>query len=546
MSSYALILAAVIAYAAIFTVLYIFRKRVERNIGFQGPIIMLKTKKLLGLIKRVGNRKKLCRTYSIFSIVLSAGAMVIVFLSLLWMAVLTIHNPPAEGVSPRAVIGLPVINPYIPLIYGVIGLVIAVVVHEFAHGIVASSEKISVRSVGVVFLIIPLGAFVEPDEDELRSAKMRKRVAIYSAGPAANMVVGLAFMILFMLVFAPAISPTHDGILVSNVDEHGAAKLAGMSAGDIIYMVNGTNVHTISEFFNAMNKTRAGERISVGFYSKDRGEIIANVTLGYNPYYTEAVSKNRDKYGWALRERGYIGILVNDTEDGVCVVDVVRKSPAWGKVNVGDIILSVNINGTDIAINNSAEFMDEINKTHPLQNIIITVLRVESNKVDSINITVGVNRGLLGITIVPLSISEYANFLKNPYKGVNVGRPITFFFQIFASTLLYVALPLLRLMPMSPMLTSSYVIKYSIPPNFFWFMFNTTYWIFWFNIVLGTTNALPAIPLDGGYVCRDIFLRLAEKLKIRKKEVIANAIAGFLSFLSFSLIIIMLFAPRIL
>jgi len=47
----------------------------------------------------------------------------------------------------------------------------------------------------------------------------------------------------------------------------------------------------------------------------------------------------------------------------------------------------------------------------------------------------------------------------------------------------------------------------------FWVTANCFYWIFWINLMLGMTNALPAVPLDGGYLFRDWIDSLVKKVK---------------------------------
>jgi membrane-associated protease RseP (regulator of RpoE activity) len=52
-----------------------------------------------------------------------------------------------------------------------------------------------------------------------------------------------------------------------------------------------------------------------------------------------------------------------------------------------------------------------------------------------------------------------------------------------------------------------------MPDSLFWLLTNALYWIFWINLMLGLTNVLPAVPLDGGYLFRDSLDYVVEKLK---------------------------------
>lgn len=112
---------------------------------------------------------------------------------------LLIGQPSCPGVAPV----LPGIQiPQMPFIipwYAWIGIIIAMVVHETSHGIQALGEKLKMKSAGILFFgILPCGAFVEPDERELRKAHEIKRLRVYSAGPSSNL---LSLIPLALIVF---------------------------------------------------------------------------------------------------------------------------------------------------------------------------------------------------------------------------------------------------------------------------------------------------------------------------------------------------------
>ena len=74
------------------------------------------------------------------------------------------------------------------------------------------------------------------------------------------------------------------------------------------------------------------------------------------------------------------------------------------------------------------------------------------------------------------------------------------------------------------------------------------FWIGWINFYVGLFNCLPAIPLDGGYVFREMLnplLQLGIKEEKRKKKV-AKAIASFIALFIFASIVIMLAGPYVL
>ncbi|HVO77884.1 MAG TPA: site-2 protease family protein, partial [Methanomassiliicoccales archaeon] len=76
------------------------------------------------------------------------------------------------------------------------------------------------------------------------------------------------------------------------------------------------------------------------------------------------------------------------------------------------------------------------------------------------------------------------------------------------------------------------------------------YWIFWINLMLGMTNVLPAVPLDGGYLFRDaldgLVTRFKKNASDQEKQKIVAALTYLLAITVFFLIIWQLIGPRLL
>ncbi len=78
---------------------------------------------------------------------------------------------------------------------------ISVTAHELAHGIVAKKYGVRIRSGGFfTSFFILMGGFVEPEEEDLRSLPLEKRLAIYSAGVVANIVLAYITLAVFLLL----------------------------------------------------------------------------------------------------------------------------------------------------------------------------------------------------------------------------------------------------------------------------------------------------------------------------------------------------------
>jgi len=167
----------------------------------------------------------------------------------------------------------------IPLWYGLIGLIVVMFVHELSHGFVARAENLPLKSVGLVLFFVIPGAFVEPDEEKLTKAPLLSRLRVYAAGSMGNIVTALLALLLLSYALNPILEPA--GVEVSKLAPEGPAR-SYLQEGDIIVGINGQHIATVEEFFDIMNKTKAGETITIEVLRKGKKEIL-NIPLGSHP-----------------------------------------------------------------------------------------------------------------------------------------------------------------------------------------------------------------------------------------------------------------------
>jgi len=189
-----------------FIIVYILNKKEilkKYNLSLYGPALLLRTKKGINLLKKISSVKRFWKKYGNFGIVFCFITMAIMVFILIWQAWAVIGFTPAQKQAMpgfEIALILPGINPILPLEYLgyiLIALIVAIIAHEFSHGILTFVGDLKVKSLGILYLIIPVGAFCEPDEEELKKAKTGKRMRVYAAGPLSNFVVALVAIMFF-------------------------------------------------------------------------------------------------------------------------------------------------------------------------------------------------------------------------------------------------------------------------------------------------------------------------------------------------------------
>jgi len=135
---------------------------------------------------------------------------------------------------------------------------IVLVIHEGAHGIVASLEKIKIKTGGFVVFIALFAGFVEPDEEEFDKAKKISKLRVIGAGATSNVIFAFALGALLLTnpIFAlilpePLVEwfyDAPDGVLIISIIPDSGAEKAGLQSGDLITAINGVIIITPLDF----------------------------------------------------------------------------------------------------------------------------------------------------------------------------------------------------------------------------------------------------------------------------------------------------------
>jgi len=261
------------------------------GVEFQPPLLIVKTKRGLRLLDRLGSYTITPWLGWLFALLMPIIAVIGLYLVIRSVNIIISNALAREyirSMTPLANLLIPGLNPYLPLLYGWIALIIGIAVHEAAHGILARSLNFPVKSTGFLFfLFVPIGAFVEVDDKEIRAAKARNSGRVLAAGPGSNMVVALISLLILITLLSSA-TPIVDGIGVTAVVEGYPAYIAGIQPGDVLTSINGVNVTNVIDAHNILSTLKPGDKVVLGFVRLAGGEVISSysveVLAAANPY----------------------------------------------------------------------------------------------------------------------------------------------------------------------------------------------------------------------------------------------------------------------
>ena len=190
----------------------------------------------------------------------------------------------ARGVGPQANLLIPGLNPYLPIWEGWVALVVTIIVHEAGHGIIARVYGVKVESTGLVlFLGIPIGAFVNIERDELNRISTKQKSSILTAGPMTNIVLAAIslFVILLItstLVVTKPMDPASYGVVVTNVNPGSLAESIGLDKGTTIQQIQNNQIRNPVELNDNLN-ANLGKLVTIGIADENGVKLTKQATL---------------------------------------------------------------------------------------------------------------------------------------------------------------------------------------------------------------------------------------------------------------------------
>ena len=238
----------------------------SRRVEFNFPILTVRTQWFGGIFDKLGALRvsRWVSWASLFVVPIVAGlglySVCASLLALLW-------NPAAGEVIREIGLGVlipfPGINPVLPLLYGWFALICAIAIHEGAHGIIARSLGLKVKSSGLLFfLFVPIGAFVEVDEEQLKKAQARVSSRVLAAGVGGNIAVATVCLIGVLLIVGGLV-PAFDGVYVYEVPQGMPAEAAGLLPKDVFVSVDNVWINSTEDLRTVLDNRTSGDLVQV-------------------------------------------------------------------------------------------------------------------------------------------------------------------------------------------------------------------------------------------------------------------------------------------
>lgn len=575
----------------------------KHNISTFGPlpILMIRTTKGLKLLDILARPKRYWRVFANIGILMMFAGMAAMFLVVaisdlaLYTSFLNDSVPePGKYNSPRNILLIPGINEFIPFTWGVIALVVTLVVHEFSHAILCRVENIRVKSMGILYALVPVGGFAEPDDEQLFGKKedakkelpltatieeieaweqkkreetklketqngetislkpeetnpapevtatRTQRARILAAGVMANFCVAFVALLLFFGPVLGAIAPLSDAMIL-NVNESSPAQLAGLQKDMVITQVDDTNITTGMDLLSYLETVEPGDFLRI-HASKDDTVSVYELKVPSSP---------------------------EECFSGVPVGGIVEGSPAEAAgIETGMTMIRIN----DTRMRSIASFVNFMEGTKPDQTVEVELLpsanytgTLTENGTAVFNVqlaphpTEGENGGFLGI------MYGGNGTLDCPMLGISIWMPQSKFYlealkqipSLLAEPVGWIilfGLPIYGFAGEGFRGFSGTIAQFYQPVGWaeplgvgiFWIA-NSLLWIGWLNFYVGLFNCLPAVPLDGGHVFRDYTYSLMYRFTKNDSisERISNSITASFSMLILFSFLFMIFGPYI-
>jgi len=580
------------------------------SISVSGPITTIHTKRGRAFLNWLAGPKRFWRAWTNVGLGATLVVMVGMFLLLLRQGRMILQNPPAPSPvnEPANVLVIPGVNEFLPLSVApeiIIGLLVGLVVHEGGHGLLCRVGDIDIDSMGLVTLaVIPIGAFVEPEEASQRAADRGARARMFAAGVTNNYLVTIVAFALLLgpVVGSIAVAP---GAAIGGAQPGSAADAAGIGGGDRIVMAGDREIANGSEldaYLAGSSESEVTVTLGDGTETTVERSLLVTRIAGGSPFDREGAAglDVNDTItavnGTAVRtERGFREAVGNRTSVTIATAD---GNTTTGPMGVLVRATSPDLPGVggepgDHPLNSSAGLPSRTpftllsidgQATHTAADVTaaldgrsageeVAVVAVVDGERRSATVTLvedyreNESDGYLGIA--PLSDGEYSG-VGTSSLGVDY-YPASGFLSLLngnggvgvvgGGSALGLVLVVLLLPFIGAVGGGSYNFAGFVAANrnFYeitgpleplggavFLLANLLFWTGWINLNLAFFNCIPGYPLDGGRILRACAEAVVARLPVEDKHTMTRAITTSVGLAMLASLLLVVFGPQLL
>ena len=555
-----------------------------------GPILTIHTKRGRAFLERLAAPKRFWRAWGNFGVGIALVIMVGSFFAVLFSAISALSQPQATGfVRPQDALVIPGVNQFLPweaAIDIVVGLLVGLVVHEGGHGLLCRVEDIEIESMGVALLaFIPMGAFVQPDEESQEAADRGGKIRMFAAGVTNNfLVTAICFALLFGIV--ASLITVVPGVAVGGALPGSAADDAGIDRGDVLVGIDGEEVDGEASFSAAL--AEADRRVTVDRAEGDPVTVDRSLTVTRavvdgpietgeeiervdgDPAFTES------EFEAAVSGTEVVELGIAGEDDTVrfpvgAFVSAVPDDQPLGEAGAPDTPLIVHSVGGE-ALTDHGALSEVLAETDPGETVEVVAYHGDDAPWDGernvYEVTLdehpendhgflgvgGIQAGTSGIVVDDFGIDTYpADRYHAMLGGTGMGDdPVTTF---VSRTFGALVLPFMNIIDpnvgynfagFNGEITGFYSVSGPLGAGAVFALVNVLFWTGWVNINLGIFNCIPSFPLDGGHILRASIEAVVARLPGETSSVTVGAITTAISVAMILSLLGLLFGPWLL